>query len=379
MRTALPLCLAPVLVFYVLALCLSAQVLRAEVTLLPAATDPAQGGREMVIYSSLDAGLAVPLLQAFQAGHPGLAIRYEDLLTGEIHDRIVAESDAADHRPTADFVFSSAMDLQIKLVNDGYGRVVITPDTAGWPDWAMWRETAYALTYEPAVFAWHKPSFAGHKPPATRADLLRWLEEHPDEARGRIGTYDITRSGVGYLFLARDQDLFPGIWEVIAAMGQSGVQQYPTSGELLERISTGEIAVGYNLLGSYVAEWARQNPETVGMTLPQDFTVVVSRVALVPREAANPDLGEALLAWLMSPEGQKRLSQTLRLPAVSLGVGARETSSGALNDLTGLRLKPVPVGPGLLAYLDHATRQRLFARWTAAMGGDAAPAEADAP
>lgn len=344
-----------------LILSLAATGPRAEVTLLPADQPTA----EMLIYSSLDTVLAAPLLRAFQDAHPGVSIRYEDLLTGQIHDRIVADSDGPG--VTADFVFSSAMDLQVKLVNDGYGRRVVTPATPDWPDWAMWRETAYALTYEPAVFAWHKPSFADHPPPATRADLLRWLEEHPDQARGRIGTYDITRSGVGYLFLARDQDLFPGIWQVIGAMGQSGVQQYPTSGELLRRISTGEIAVGYNLLGSYVAEWARQHPDTVGMTLPQDFTVVVSRVALVPRDADHPDLGEALLSWLMSPEGQAQLSHALRLPAVSLEVAAGETPLGGMGDLTGLRLKPVPVGPGLLAYLDQATRARLIARWQAAL------------
>ncbi len=357
MRARLAHVLLPVLL-------LAAPALRAEVTLFPAA-DPAAPATEMVVYSSLDTALAAPLLAAFQKAHPGLSIRYEDLLTGEIHDRIVAESDGPGR--TADFVFSSAMDLQVKLVNDGYGRRTVTPDTADWPDWAMWRETAYALTYEPAVFAWHRPSFANHPPPATRADLMRWMADHPDEARGRIGTYDITRSGVGYLFLARDQDLFPGIWQVIAAMGASGVQQYPTSGDLLSRISTGEIAVGYNLLGSYVAEWARQHPDTVGMTLPRDFTVVVSRVALVPRAAAHPDLGEALLAWLMSPDGQAELSHSLRLPAVSLEVAGGQTPSGALDDLTGLRLKPVPVGPGLLAYLDQATRARLIERWQQAL------------
>ncbi|MFD2844213.1 extracellular solute-binding protein [Paracoccus cavernae] len=145
-------------------------------------------------------------------------------------------------------------------------------------------------------------------------------------------------------------------------MGQAGVQQFPTSGELLARIGDGRLALGYNLLGSYAAEAARQNPD-IGLILPRDFTVVVSRVAVVPKAARSPELGGAFLAFLMSPEGQSLLSQTLRLPAVSLEVAGQPGPAGGLGDLSGLRLKPVPVSPGLLAYLDQASRKRLIERW----------------
>ncbi|WP_196216768.1 ABC transporter substrate-binding protein [Paracoccus shanxieyensis] len=335
----------------------------AQPTIFPA---PRGDGRELVIYSSLDDHLAQPLIAAFQASHPDVRVAYENLLTGELHDRIVAETAAG--TGTADFAFSSAMDLQVKLANDGYARPVVTPDTPGWPDWANWRDTAYALTFEPAVFAYHKPSFAGQTPPATRADLIRWMAEHPDQARGRIGTYDVARSGVGYLFLARDQELYPGIWSVAAAMGRADVQQFSTTSDLLARIADGRLALGYNLLGSYVAEWARRDPD-VGMILPQDFTVVVSRVAVVPTAARDAQLGGAFLAFLMSPPGQELLSRTLRLSAVSLEVAGQDTPAGGMQDLAGLRLKPVPVSPGLLAYLDQATRSRLLARWNAALSG----------
>ncbi len=348
---------------YALALLiLTAATARAEVVLFPAPS--AQAG-ELVIYSSLDEELARPLVMAFQRRRPDLAVRYENLLTGELHDRIVTESAAG--AGTADFAFSSAMDLQVKLANDGFARVVVTPDTAGWPDWANWRDTAYALTFEPAVFAYRKPSFRDRPPPSTRAELLRWMAEHPAEARGRIGTYDPARSGVGYLFLARDQELYPRIWDIVRQMGGAGVRQYPTSAEILTRIADGRLAVGYNLLGSYAADWARQHPDKVGVILPRDFTVVVSRVALVPRAARAPDLGADFLAFLMSPEGQGLLSRTLRLSAVSLQVAGQGLRPGGIGGLEGVRLKPLPVSPGLLAYLDQATRARLLARWNRAL------------
>ena len=322
-----------------------------------------QSVQQLTIYSSLDNDLAAPLIQAFQSVNPDIAVHYENLLTGEIHDRVVAETrDGA----TADFVFSSAMDLQVKLANDGFAQPVQTPDTPDWPDWANWRDTAYALTFEPAVFAYHKPSFAGREPPATRADLVRWIAENPQIAFGRVGTYDVTRSGVGYLFLARDQELYPGIWSVIEAMGRARMQQFPKTSDLLERIDDGRLVLGYNLLGSYAAEEARTHPN-IGMILPKDFTVVVSRVAVVPTAAQEPDLGAAFLGFLMSREGQMLLSRTLRLSAVSLEVAGQQSPAGGMEELAGLRLRPVPVTPGLLAYLDQATRAKLIARWTKAI------------
>ena len=108
---------------------------------------------------------------------------------------------------------------------------------------------------------------------------------------------------------------------------------------------------------------------TWGLILPRDFTVVVSRVGLVPQAARDPDLGAAFLAMLMSPQGQQLLSRTLRLSAVSLEVAGQPSPAGGMDDLAGLRLKPVPVSPGLLAYLDRATRARLLARWNRALAG----------
>ncbi|WP_305286831.1 ABC transporter substrate-binding protein [Paracoccus wurundjeri] len=363
MRLPVSRLFAPMIAVIILSLSGTA---RAELAEFPAPSDQAEGS--VRIYSSLDIELAQPLIRAFQARHPQMSVQYETLLTEEVHDRIVAESEAG--TGTADFAFSSAMDLQVKLANDGFARPVRTPDTAGWPNWANWRDTAYALTYEPAVFAYHKPSFAGQELPTTRAGLLRWMAEHPAQAQGRIGTYDVARSGVGYLFMARDQDLYPDIWSVVSAMGRAGVKQYPTSAEILRRIADGELVLGYNLLGSYVAEFARKHPEKVGLILPRDFTVVVSRIGLVPTAARSPHAGETFLAFLMSPEGQMLLSRTLRLSAVSLEVAGQTGPAGGMQELAGLRLKPVPVSPGLLAYLDQATRARLLKRWNDALRGD---------
>ncbi len=61
-------------------------------------------------------------IAAFQALNPSVAVASSDMQTADIYERIVRETDAG--QPTADFAFSSAMDLQMKLANDGYAQPV---------------------------------------------------------------------------------------------------------------------------------------------------------------------------------------------------------------------------------------------------------------
>ncbi len=317
---------------------------------------------ELVIYSTLDNRLAAPLIAAFQAGHPGVAVRYEDLLAGEISARVVAETEAG--KPTADFVFSSAMDMQIKLANDGYAQAVEVPAARNWPDWANWQDTAFAMTFEPGVLVYHKPSFP-NGPPQSRLELMDWLRHAPLEMYGKIGTYDIERSAVGYLFLARDAEHFPDIWSLLREMAQAGLQTYPTSQDIIDRVADGRLVLGYNILGSYAADQARNAPD-LGLVLLRDFTVVVSRVALVPRAAASPEMAAEFLDFLMSKQGQTLLSEKLRMPAVSLEVSGAN-SGQAMQAALGDQLRPVSVSPGVLVYLDQAKRLRLFRLWRAAL------------
>ncbi len=313
----------------------------------------------LVVYSSLDEPLARPMIEGFQQVHPDIAVRYEDMLTGEIYDRIVRETDAG--QKTADFAFSSAMDLQVKLSNDGYAQRSDLPNSAGWPQWANWRNTAYALTFEPAVFVYHKPSFENEPPPSSRADFVAYLNRQGDAMHGRIGTYDIERSGVGFLFMSRDHEQFGDIWSVIGAMGAAGVKLYSTSSAILERVADGRFVMGYNILGSYAAAWAARNPD-IGIVLPKDYTVVMSRIGLVPQAAASPELGRRYLEFFMSDQGQTILARQLQIPAVNPGVAAKITAT-TMQAIHGTQLRPVPVTPGLMVYLDQVKRARLIARW----------------
>lgn len=161
--------------------------------------------------------------------------------------------------------------------------------------------------------------------------------------------------------MARDQEQFDDIWTVIQAMGAAGVKLYSTSQAILERVADGRFALGYNILGSYAADWASRNPN-VGIILPKDYTVVMSRIGLVPEAAASPELGWRYLEFFMSKQGQTILARQLQIPAVSPEI-AGENTALTMHEIYGSKLKPVPVSPGLMVYLDQVKRSRLIEKW----------------
>ena len=77
---------------------------------------------------------------------------------------------------------------------------------------------------------------------------------------------------------------------------------------------------------------------------------------------------EIFLDFLLSREGQTVLAERLRLPAISLEVAGKD-SAAAMQETLGAKLRPVAVSPGLLAYLDAASRARVLAEWNAALEG----------
>jgi iron(III) transport system substrate-binding protein len=333
------------------------------------ALDGNPDARVLLIYSSLDLPTADPMLSSFQRRFPDVAVQYEEFLTSEIHDRVLRETDAG--QITADVVFSSAMDLQIKLANDGYAQQSNLPLSDSWPRWANWRNTAYALTYEPVVFVYHKPSFADEPPPSTRGELEQWLKRNQQRIHGKIATYDIETAGIGFLFFSRDQEQYRDIWELMGAMGAAGAKLHSTTSEILDRVADGRYIFGYNLVGTYAAEWAVREPN-IGVVLPEDYTIIMSRIGLVPKASASPDLGGMFLDYFMSQEGQTVMARELHIAALNPSVEDGNTADAMRTALSG-QLRPVPVSPGLLVYLDQVKRARLIERWRAAFDVHRAP------
>src|SRR5215813_14828251 len=173
----------------------------------PPATSPqvlkaADEEGKILIYSTTDSAAAGPLLKDFAEYRPKISVDYNDMNSTEVYNRFVSE--AAAGSGSADLLWSSAMDLQIKLANDGYAQEYQTPEAAHVPSWALWKNEAFGTTFEPIAFVYNKRLLKAEEVPQSHADLIKLLKANPDRFKGKVTSYDPERSGIGFLLITQD-------------------------------------------------------------------------------------------------------------------------------------------------------------------------------
>jgi iron(III) transport system substrate-binding protein len=315
------------------------------------------------IASTTDEGEVAELLDDFRALYRGIEVAYDDRNSTEIYERFLAEQAAG--AGTADLLWSSAMDLQLKLVNDGHAQPHASANLPNLPSWAVWKNEAFGVTAEPVAMVYNKRLLAAADVPQTHADLIRLLATKPDALKGKIGTYDPERSSVGFLFITQDVQVTERSWTLVHAMGQAGLKLYTSTGAMLDRVAAGEHVLAYDVIGSYAIERAKREPQ-LGVVLPADYTLIVSRVAFIPKTARHPNTAKLFLDFLLSERGQRHLA------AHSIGAVRDDVPNAPEALATREAARPIRVGPELLAYLDQAKRARFLRDWRRALAGEAA-------
>lgn len=337
----------------------------AELTRFPApqpgtAGGPGEGG-VLVIYSSTDLEFIRPLIDGFQALNTDVEVHYHLLPSLELYNRVLDE--VQEQGRTADVLLSAAMDLQMKLANDGYASPLTPP--RGLPEWAVWRREVFGFTHEPAVIAYNRDGVPPQDVPGTREELRRLLETQPERYRGKVATYDPELSGVGFLFASQDARRSPVFWKLVDRLGAAGVRLYGNSVEMLDALAAGEVLIAYNVLGSYARAHAERLPQ-IGIALPRDYTLVMSRLVLIPKAAVRPDLARRFVDFLLGADGQRIVAGAAHLYAILPQIEG-ELTAKALRAQLGPALLPIPVNPGLLLYLDQDKRRRFLQQWERAL------------
>ncbi len=284
----------------------------------------------------------------------------------ELFERIQKES--LKNGETADIAISSAMDLQMKLANDGFAQPVEISSAQDLPSWSLWRNEVFGFTSEPAVTIYNKTYFKNYPLPKTRREMEDFLAERHSDLFGKIATYDIERSGVGFLFMAVDSERYKGMWNLVKTFGANGVKLYSSSTAIINNVSSGKFVIGYNVLGSYALARLQDSPD-LGILYPEDYTTVLSRLALIPKAAKSTESGKLFLEYLLSERGQTVLAQSAKMDAVH----PRVKSSGPKEILAAQarsNMQPIKVGPRLLVYLDQVKRRKTINKWNKALRGE---------
>jgi iron(III) transport system substrate-binding protein len=327
--------------------------------------DAAKKEGKVVIYSTTDAVSANPLVKDFEALYPDIKVEYSDLNSTELYNRFIAESAA--NNGTGDVIWSSAMDLQVKLVADGHAAAYASPEIKALPKWAVWKDAAYGTTYEPIAFVYNKRLVPEADIPKDHTALLKLLEAKSDFYKGKITAYDPERSGVGYLFCNEDVKNFPAAWDLFKAFGKVQAKLYTSAGAMMERVTSGEHLIAYGIFGSYALTRAKKDPN-LGIVLPNDYTMVTSRVAFIAKQAKNPNAGKLFLDYLLSKRGQDIVANKADLYSLRSDVEGEATLK-QVTKLIGDKARPVPIDATLLENLDQTKRLAFLSKWQAAKKG----------
>ncbi len=320
---------------------------------------------QLVIHSTTDISVAAPIIDDFQALYPRIEVRYQDMNSNDLYN--VYLGDLLASPTTADVLWSSAMDLQFRLANAGQAQAYDSPESAGLPAWALWKNVAFGTTFEPIVIIYNKRLLGADEIPQTRPELTRLLTEKRARFAGKVVTYNIERSGLGFLLATQDERASSEFLPLIKALGGAGVQLVPTTEAILTRVSKGESLIGYNALGSYVSIEAKKDP-SVGYVNPRDYTLVVTRVMLIGKKAANPNAAKLWVDYLLSRRGQTVLANGANLVSLRTDVEGAN-SAAAMAKVLGQSARPIPLSVDLLAPFSDPSKQQAFLKqWQQAIG-----------
>lgn len=314
---------------------------------------------KVVVYAATDANIIAPLLADFGALYPRIAVEYHDLNTREMNDRYLDE--VASGAPVADLLWSPAMDLQMKLANDGFAQAYESPEGARLASGAVWRNEAFGTTLEPFVFVHDRRRLPPAQAPQSHAELARWLEGNRERLRGQVGTYDPERSAIGYLLLTQDSRIDPAFPETLRAYARAGLALHANTYKMIDRVRAGAELLEFNVNGSYALVAAREDP-ALAVVYPKDYVLAASRIALITRTAPHPSAARVFLDYLLSHRGQQVLSSDCGLFSIRTDVDGEHTAA-ALARTLGARLKPIHVGPSLLVFLDGPKRAGFLKAW----------------
>ncbi|WP_226622712.1 ABC transporter substrate-binding protein [Alloyangia pacifica] len=314
------------------------------------------GATRLILRSTTDIDIIEPVIARFAALNPDLSVLYEQWGSNNLYNN--SRAACAGRAAPADAVLSSGAHQMVALVNAACAHPYHSPATAALPDQRRWRDELWGITEEPAVIIYNTEALAAEDVPRTRFALLDLMRKKPELLRSRIATYDIEDSGLGYLFAHADSLEATTFGAMLEAFSRVGAIATCCSLTIIEGVSEGRYHIAYNVLGSYAEARAAPN---VGIILPEDYTLMMSRSLMIPRNAPHAEAAQRLLDFLLSPEAQGQLAE----------LGLIAATDPAETSLLPSARRLIPLSPPLLLALDRSTRERLFRLWDEAFSPDA--------
>jgi iron(III) transport system substrate-binding protein len=137
---------------------------------------------------------------------------------------------------------------------------------------------------------------------------------------------------------------------------------------MLTGINQGTYLLGYNMMGAYALTRSKKDLPNLGVVFPGDYTLVLSRVILINKQAAHPNAARLWLNYLLSLRGQKVLGDSLELYPIRADVEGAFTAT-RLRETIGPSIRPIPIDMSLADALEPARHAALINEWSQSIAG----------
>jgi iron(III) transport system substrate-binding protein len=305
----------------------------------------------LVVYSAAFKPFCQALLAGFAQAHPGVRLQFIDAVSTELHTQYLSLHQSGQALP--DVIWSSAMDLQMDLVQQKHARPHRSAATQALPHWARYQDLAFCTTLEPLVALRHSQYLGPPDAISTLQEIADLMQQRPDLLRQRIACLDIEANGMGFLamLVARAQgDSFEGFIRLAADLG---VQGHGSNPPLVQALVAERAVLAFPVLGAFAARAVVAHPQLAVCTSPAP-RLGVSRVALIPKGAPHPEQAACFVDFLLSPAGQDCMRHDGLFPLEDLGQSV---------GLPTMVVEPLPIDDGFAPWLDPSVREALRQDW----------------
>lgn len=262
----------------------------------------ARPATQMTLRSTTDIAVLRPVIEAFVTANADVAVIFEQWGSNALFDASLAACE--NETPSVDAIFSSGVHQMLDLVNRACASPYISDLTRDLPISRRWRNELWGITKEPAVMIYNTDLVAAGDVPQTRFALLDLMRRSEAKYQGKIATYDIEVSGLGYLFAFMDSLEATTFGALIEGFARTDAVATCCSSEIIKGVAAGKYLIAYNVLGSYVDS---QSASNIGVIQPQDYTLFLSRAYMIPKAATNKGAAARLLDFMVSREGRALL------------------------------------------------------------------------
>ncbi|MFD1942076.1 ABC transporter substrate-binding protein [Paradevosia shaoguanensis] len=264
----------------------------------------------VLVYSNMGEMNWRPLIEAFNAEYPWIKVQTLDLGSIEVFERYYAETAAGNNATDVVVSHSSAAWLDF-IKKDGVNAEYKSAEDGKLPAYSKPATGVYTISVDPYFIVYNKALLAENEWPKSIQDIVDLVAKDPQRFAHKIAT-GVPMSNAAAQNLTNTYFQHVGEEKALKQyeiLGQD-VDVYRSAGQIMEKLTTGEVLIGFMLSGIQVfpllADPARA--QILGYAFPSDGTVMLMRHIAMAKTAKNPNSSRLFIDFVLSKAGQTALS-----------------------------------------------------------------------